>query len=133
MVAILLAVALVAPAGAAGQALPSDSAFDQYLEAVPTPRGEELPREGEPLPSDAREALEAFGPTGAAAADLAELTTKKDRGDREREADGGISSILDAIPWGFGLLLIIILIVTALLAAALHAARRRAATPQAGA
>jgi hypothetical protein len=132
---VLLAGALFAPAGAVGQTVPDDSAFDQYLEAVPTPRGEELPRpgHGEPLPPGVRQDLDALGPAGAAAADLAELTSKRTKGDREREADGGIASVLDAIPWGFGLLLIVILAVTALLAAALHAARRRAATPQAGA
>jgi hypothetical protein len=130
---LLAAFALPAVAGA--QTIPEDAAFDQYLEGVPGPRGEARPDEdGVPLPPDARAALEALGPVGVQAAAVAERTSEKRRSRPEAgDVGGGLGAVLDAVPWGFGLLLLLILAVTALLAAALHAARRRTATPEPGA
>jgi hypothetical protein len=129
--------ALAAPAAAGAQTIPDDAAFDQYLEGVPSSRGEEnhpAAGEGEPLPPGAEAALGALGPAGERAAALAELTSeKRKRRPDTDEVDGGIGGVIDAVPWGFGLLLLVILAVTAALALALHSARRRAATPEGGA
>jgi hypothetical protein len=132
---ICLLTALAFPGLAGAQTIPDDAAFDQYLEGAPGPRGESRPGDGGvPLAPDTRQALEALGPVGEQAATLAERTSEKRRPRPEAEdVGGGLGAVLDAVPWGFGLLLLLILAVTALLAAALHAVRRRPAAPEPGA
>jgi hypothetical protein len=86
LITALLALALLAPAGAAAQspqtnAPPGNSAIDEYLETVPTAGGDATPRPpgaatgGEQVLTQAqRAALERQGPDGKALADVVDAT-----------------------------------------------------------
>lgn len=79
----LVALGALAPGASAshnkGEALPDDSAIDEYLPGVPGPGGERTPGgggdgQGSTLPSGAAKQLQQLGSAGAATAALAEAT-----------------------------------------------------------
>jgi hypothetical protein len=142
---LLLLVLLAFPAGATAQRQnvpPGNSEVDQYVESVPDGTGNSTVTKGERngvVDAATRAELEALGPDGALAADLAESTgAKGTSGEGERLPRGiqvdepqtavlpGLSEALSGSSDGLGILLPLLLLGTLILSA-FAVARRRSA------
>jgi hypothetical protein len=147
--ALSLAAALALAAPAAGQEIPGGdaSAFDQYVENVPDPRGDEPSRDnnaglnnGEALPDNAEQALNELGQVGEETAALAQSSGPKraklagDARGVDRDGDGGIGGVIDQVfsPNAAGVGFILPLILIGVLVAGLaYAVNRRLGKPEA--
>jgi hypothetical protein len=123
---------IAAPAAAQQPGAPS--AYDQYVESVPNPRGdkpshETQPGEGRQLSAPVEAELQALGGAGAATASLAETTGPRGVPDKggDRGSDGGLGGALGQIlsPSAAGIGWILPLILLAVLIAGIAYALSR--------